>query len=82
MKQIFIYPTDTAYALGCDARDESAVRRVFEIKGRVESKTLPLIAADMAMVKDWCELSGQALSLAKKTLARAVDFGFAGKTSC
>jgi len=66
MQQIIIYPTDTAYALGCDARDQEAAERVFEIKGRSQSKTLPLIAADVAMVRQWCTLAGQAKKLADK----------------
>ena len=66
MTDIFIYPTDTAYALGCDARSAEAVARIFVIKGRVETKALPLIAADIAMVREWCELSGQAEELAEK----------------
>lgn len=63
---IIIYPTDTAYAIGCDARDRSAVKGVFEIKGRDQSKILPLIAADTKMVRQWCELDGQAKELADK----------------
>ena len=63
---IYIYPTDTAYALGCDGRDGQAIKKIFEIKGRQESKTLPLIAADIEMVRDWCELSEKAEELAEK----------------
>ena len=63
---IIVYPTDTAYALGCDATNESAVEKIFEIKGREPSKTLPLIAGSVAMVKEWVELSGRAEELAEK----------------
>ena len=63
---IYIYPTDTSYALGCDARDSASVKKIFEIKGRAESKTLPLIAADIAMARQWCDLSGKAEELAQK----------------
>ncbi|MBU2576044.1 threonylcarbamoyl-AMP synthase [Patescibacteria group bacterium] len=63
---IFVYPTDTAYALGCDARDDYAVRKIFEIKKRKQEKTLPLIASSIEMARDWCELSGKAEDLAKK----------------
>ena len=63
---IFIYPTDTAYALGCDARDEKAVKKIFEIKSRDKLKTLPLIASSIEMVFNWCEFSDIALEIAKK----------------
>lgn len=66
MTDIIIYPTDTAYALGCDARSVEAVAQIFVIKGRVETKALPLIAADINMVREWCELSGPAEILAEK----------------
>lgn len=46
-----VFPTDTVYGLGCDATQESAVRKIFRIKGRDESKPLAVIARDLAMVK-------------------------------
>lgn len=63
---VIIYPTDTAYALGCDATNEQAVAKIFAIKGRDQAKTLPLIAADIGMVREWCDLAGQAQALAEK----------------
>ena len=37
---IILYPTDTIWGLGCDATNEDAVRRIFEIKRREDSKAL------------------------------------------
>ena len=37
---IVLYPTDTIWGLGCDATDESAVRRLFELKHRPDSKAM------------------------------------------
>lgn len=50
MSKVFIYPTETSYGIGCDARDAEAVAKVFAIKGRDLNKTVPLIAADKEMV--------------------------------
>ena len=35
---VILYPTDTVWGLGCDATDEKAVARVYEIKKRNDSK--------------------------------------------
>lgn len=38
--KVILYPTDTIWGLGCDASNAEAVQKVFEIKGRQESKAL------------------------------------------
>jgi L-threonylcarbamoyladenylate synthase len=35
---VAVIPTDTVYGLACDARDERALRRMHELKGRVQAK--------------------------------------------
>ena len=47
---IILYPTDTIWGLGCDATNEAAVRKIYEIKRREDSKSLVLLACDMDMV--------------------------------
>lgn len=37
---VILYPTDTVWGIGCDATNAEAVRRVFEIKHREDSKAL------------------------------------------
>lgn len=37
---IILYPTDTIWGLGCDATNTEAVKRIFKIKQREESKSL------------------------------------------
>ena len=37
---VILYPTDTVWGIGCDATNAEAVRRVYEIKQRDDSKAL------------------------------------------
>jgi len=37
---LILYPTDTIWGIGCDATNEDAVRRVYELKKRSDSKAL------------------------------------------
>lgn len=37
---IILYPTDTIWGIGCDATNENAVKRVFELKKRSDSKSM------------------------------------------
>lgn len=47
---VVVYPTETLYALGCDATNETACNRVLEIKARSEAKPLPLIIGGLQML--------------------------------
>lgn len=47
---VILYPTDTVWGIGCDATNEKAVSKVFEIKKRSGAKSLVLLACDMDMV--------------------------------
>jgi L-threonylcarbamoyladenylate synthase len=37
---VILYPTDTVWGIGCDATNAEAVKRVYEIKKRADSKAL------------------------------------------
>ena len=37
---VILYPTDTVWGLGCDATNEQAVKRIFEIKKRADAKAM------------------------------------------
>lgn len=43
--KVLVFPTETSYALGCDATNQAAVDRIFRIKGRSDDKPL-LVAVD------------------------------------
>ncbi|HJV33058.1 MAG TPA: L-threonylcarbamoyladenylate synthase [Patescibacteria group bacterium] len=62
---LVVYPTETAYALGCDANNRKAVKRLFSVKKRDATKPLPLIAATSAMAKRFLKLDRYASALAR-----------------
>ena len=45
-----LYPTDTIWGIGCDATDPEAVKKVFAIKQREESKSLVTLVSDLDML--------------------------------
>lgn len=47
---VILYPTDTIWGLGCDATNPEAVKKVYEIKKRADSKSLVLLADGLDMV--------------------------------
>ena len=41
--KILLYPTDTVWGMGCDATNEEAVKRIYTIKQRQESKSMIIL---------------------------------------
>ncbi|MDN3644436.1 L-threonylcarbamoyladenylate synthase [Lutimonas halocynthiae] len=52
---IIVYPTDTIWGLGCDATNQSAVEKVYEIKNRSESKSLIILVDSIEMLETYIE---------------------------
>lgn len=42
---IILYPTDTIWGIGCDATNENAVKRIYQIKKREDSKSMIILVA-------------------------------------
>ena len=49
---VILYPTDTVWGIGCDATNEEAVHRVYEIKKRADSKAM-LVLVDSPVKVDF-----------------------------
>ena len=52
---VILYPTDTIWGLGCDATNQDAVKKVFAIKQREESKSLVTLVSDLDMLARYVE---------------------------
>jgi len=61
-----VYPTETAYGLGADFLNPSAVKKIYQIKGRNFKKPLSVIVANLAVAKKLVKFDKTALNLAKK----------------
>jgi L-threonylcarbamoyladenylate synthase len=54
---LVVYPTETVYGLGADARSPAAVERVFEAKGRPRSNPLSMAVPDVESAGRYVELT-------------------------
>ena len=64
--KVIVYPTETCYGLGCDATNQQAVDKLFEIKKRRKDKTVLALVSGLEMAGKYIELSPLVLELAKK----------------
>ena len=49
---IAVFPTDTVYGIGCNPYNVNAVKKIYEIKSRIEVKSLPVLAHSLGIVKE------------------------------
>lgn len=43
---LILYPTDTVWGIGCDATNAEAVKKIYDLKQRVASKSMIVLLAD------------------------------------
>lgn len=48
---IILYPTDTVWGIGCDARNADAVRKIYELKRRADSKSMLVLVSSEGMLQ-------------------------------
>ena len=74
---VILYPTDTVWGLGCDATDSAAVKKIFDIKRRADSKSmLSLVDSEAALeraVDDVPEVAWQLIEAAVDPLTIIYD---------
>lgn len=76
---VVLYPTDTVWGIGCDATNASAVRRIFEIKRRADSKALITLVDSLAAlertVEEVPEVAEQLIDVAVEPITIIYDRG-------
>jgi L-threonylcarbamoyladenylate synthase len=75
--RVIAYPTEAVYGLGCDPRNEAAVRHILAIKGRHESMGLVLIGSHFDQFRQWIKpVDSQLLEVAMRTWPGPVTWLF------
>lgn len=72
---LIIYPTDTVYAMGCDALNIRAVETICKLKGINPSKNnLSIICYDMSSISEYAKVDNTTFKIMKKNLPGAFTF--------
>ena len=50
---IVIFPTDTAFGIGCRIDDQKAIKRLFEIRKRPQSQATPVLVDSLEMAEEY-----------------------------
>jgi len=63
---LIAFPTETVYGLGADAENESAVSRIYKVKGRPQDHPLIVHIGDWQLMGEWAEeIPDYAIDLAR-----------------
>ncbi len=72
---LVVYPTDTVYAIGCDALNVRAVERICALKGvNPQKSNLSIICYDLSNISEYAQVSNSAFKLLKKNLPGPFTF--------
>ncbi|MGB8357152.1 MAG: L-threonylcarbamoyladenylate synthase [Bacteroidales bacterium] len=76
---VILYPTDTIWGLGCDATNPAAVRKIYDIKQREDSRSLIILVNSVSMLERYVdnppEVALQIAELSQKPLTIVYDRG-------
>ncbi|MDE6468786.1 MAG: threonylcarbamoyl-AMP synthase [Muribaculaceae bacterium] len=73
--KIIIYPTDTLYALGCNALDARAIERLCRIKGlNPDKNTLSIVCCSLSQAAEYARIDNRAFRILKEYLPGPFTF--------
>ena len=78
---IVIYPTDTIYALGCDALNNRAIERLCRIKGiNPEKQLLSIVCSGISQAAEYAKIDNHTFKILKEHLPGPYTFILQGTT--
>ena len=54
---VIVFPTDTVYGIGCDPYQKTSVDKIYQIKGRQESKPFPVLVYSLDVASEIAEFN-------------------------
>jgi L-threonylcarbamoyladenylate synthase len=63
---IVVFPTDTVYGIGCDPYNKESIQRIYKIKSREISKSLPILAFSKDIAAKIVEFDKDSEKIAQK----------------
>ena len=72
---VIIYPTDTLYALACDALNNREIEKICKIKGLdPDRNTLSIVCSDISQASEYVRIDNHAFKMLKKYLPGPFTF--------
>ncbi|HVZ67112.1 MAG TPA: L-threonylcarbamoyladenylate synthase [Patescibacteria group bacterium] len=63
---IIIFPTDTAFGIGCRVDSPSSISRLFKLRRRPKEKAVPILVSSIKMAEKYAEITPTARKLMEK----------------
>ncbi|MDD5723435.1 MAG: L-threonylcarbamoyladenylate synthase [Syntrophales bacterium] len=71
---IVVYPTDTAYGMGCDLFNKRGIEKIYEIKRRIQTQPFSFICADLSDISNYAVVTNYAYKIMKRLLPGPYTF--------
>ncbi|MCM1356729.1 MAG: L-threonylcarbamoyladenylate synthase [Staphylococcus sp.] len=79
---IIIFPTDTLYAIGCDALNNSAIERLCKYKGlNPQKQTLSVVCDGISMASEYARIDNESFRILRQNLPGPFTFILPAATS-
>lgn len=80
--EVVCFPTETVYALSCDAYNIDAIRKINSMKMRKENQALSILVKDIKQIDELAVLTPEAIKIIRKYSPGPVTYIVKRKTNC